>query len=186
MKTFFPDRQRIRTVPTAADHGPNAAYRVAIGSEEWDDGHVRVLKVQLEYDGQVQGRRSPSFPVEETRDGFPLCDDFDRVVEAAEALLQPLRWYMVCWDRPTNGKDIGAILTAAVHKLLGPIPRLKSLDLVQRPCFNVMLFEFQGDAERILKELELALKADGLEPNDCRLVVSKCWRRPELAGRGPR
>jgi hypothetical protein len=91
---------------------------------------------------------------------------------------------MVCWDRPINGEDIGAILAAAVDKLLGPIPKMaRAAKLVQRPCFNVMLFEFQGDAEHVLEELVLALRAGGVEPNDCRLVVSKCWRRPKLAGR---
>jgi hypothetical protein len=73
-KVYFPIRYI--DVPAGPPHGGNPAYRVSIGTEHWDEGTQpeTVYKIQMVYNGVVQGRKSPSFP-----EG---TDDIDRVYAA--------------------------------------------------------------------------------------------------------
>ncbi|MYL21644.1 hypothetical protein GLW04_17195 [Halobacillus litoralis] len=75
-KTFFP--KMFIMVPASKPHPPNTEYKVSIGEEIWNDNRNPVLKVQMVYDGEIAGRRSPSYPVG--------TDDFQRVVAAAQKL----------------------------------------------------------------------------------------------------
>jgi hypothetical protein len=45
-------------------HHTPSIYRVSFGLEHWDDTHAYVFKVQMVYDGQVAGRKTPSYPAE--------------------------------------------------------------------------------------------------------------------------
>lgn len=60
-------------VPASEPH-KSGLYRVSYGLEEWDEEKVFVLKVQMVKDGQVLGRKAPSYPLD--------SDDFERVAEA--------------------------------------------------------------------------------------------------------
>ena len=83
-KVFYPLGNLTRLVDATC--GPNAhpdetKYRIAIGTEIWNEGNPLVLKIQMVYkDTGIQGRRSPSFPLG--------SDDFCRVQAAATELLQ--------------------------------------------------------------------------------------------------
>ena len=79
-KIFFP--KMFIMVPASHPHPPNTEYRVSIGEELWDEKKNHVLKVQMVYNGDIAGRRSPSYPVG--------SDDFKRVMEAANKLLTRL------------------------------------------------------------------------------------------------
>ncbi len=77
MKVFFPLRSI--DVDASAPHPDNTKYRVSFGHEHWGDEPCAVWKVQMVYDRQVSGRRSPSYPVG--------TDDFDRVLEAMRVVM---------------------------------------------------------------------------------------------------
>jgi hypothetical protein len=79
-KVFFPKAHIL--VPASSPHPPNTQYRVAIGEEIWDDKRHKVLKIQMVYNGEVAGRRSPSYPLG--------TDDYIRVTEAADRLYAEL------------------------------------------------------------------------------------------------
>lgn len=65
-------------VPASAPH-EGGTYRVSFGVEYWGGPEPHhVAKVQMVYDGMVQGRRSPSYPIG--------SDDFERVCEAMREL----------------------------------------------------------------------------------------------------
>ena len=77
-KKFFPKKSTLVDA-TREDHPTVVQYRVGFGTEEWLDGHFRdVYKVQMVYNGVVNGRQAPSYP--------PRTDDYDRVTEAMAAL----------------------------------------------------------------------------------------------------
>lgn len=46
------------------NHPQHTQYKVSLGIEEWDDKYVDVIKIQMQYDGKVAGRRSSSYPVD--------------------------------------------------------------------------------------------------------------------------
>ncbi len=77
-KTFHPKKEQF--VDASAPHPPNTKYRVALGEEEWGDEYVPVLKVQMVYNGEISGRRSPSYPLG--------TDDYQRVESAINELLR--------------------------------------------------------------------------------------------------
>lgn len=78
-KTFFP-RDGKHVLVTASDpHPPGTHYKVSIGLERWGDECHEVIKVQMIYDGEVAGRRSPSYPLG--------TDDFQRVMKAVRRLV---------------------------------------------------------------------------------------------------
>lgn len=79
-KIFQPQEGWMKFVDASSPHPPNTRYRVAIGHELWPDKAPRVLKIQMEYDGVISGRRSPSFPIG--------TDDAERVLQAMRALLE--------------------------------------------------------------------------------------------------
>jgi len=76
-KTFFP--KMFINVPASEPHPPNTEYKVSIGKEIWNGEENPVLKVQMVYNGEIAGRRSPSYPVG--------SDDFQRVMSASNKLL---------------------------------------------------------------------------------------------------
>ncbi|KUP04280.1 hypothetical protein ACQCT3_02700 [Sutcliffiella horikoshii] len=76
-KTFFP--KMFIKVPASSPHPPNTEYKVSIGEEVWNDSRNPVLKIQMVYNGEIAGRRSPSYPLG--------TDDFQRVMLAAEKLI---------------------------------------------------------------------------------------------------
>jgi hypothetical protein len=61
-------------------HPLNTRYKISIGQEDWDSTFVTVAKVQMEYDGVVSGRRSPSFPMG--------TDDLKKVNEKIEQMVK--------------------------------------------------------------------------------------------------
>ena len=78
-KTFFPDAGKVAFVTASAPHPENTQYKVSIGLEDWGGQMNPVLKVQMVYDGEVAGRRSPSFPIG--------TDDLQRVMAKAQELI---------------------------------------------------------------------------------------------------
>lgn len=72
-KVFFP-KEFILVKASCPPHPPNTEYKVSFGEEDWGGVFNPVFKVQMVYDGNVSGRRSPSFPKGK--------DDYLRVHEA--------------------------------------------------------------------------------------------------------
>lgn len=76
-KVYYP--QRYEDVPASPPHEGNPAYRVSRGLEHWGDGTAQhVYKIQMVYNGQVAGRKSPSYPEE--------SDDLERVYDALKRI----------------------------------------------------------------------------------------------------
>ena len=71
MKTFYP--RITKDIPASYPHPDNTMYRISIGDEDWDGSFVQVVKVQMVYNGNVAGRKSPSYPLG--------TDDWERVTE---------------------------------------------------------------------------------------------------------
>jgi len=61
VETFFPQLSEIITA--SPPHPPGTSYKVSIGLEEWNANYIPVIKVQMEYNGQVSKNKSPSFPL---------------------------------------------------------------------------------------------------------------------------
>ena len=125
----------------------------------WAAEPVEVLKVQMAYDGQVAGRKSPSFPVRHEKRGnarYRSCPDFDEIVEKVEGIIDPIRWWLITWDRPYNGPDVSKYVENALKEVF----HLEDHDL-KRPCLQVRLVEFQasGKAREVEAELRRALVA---------------------------
>lgn len=83
-KIFFPDADKSIKVaasqfPTENCHPINTNYVISIGTEMWGSTPHHVLKVQMEYDGKLSGRRSPSYPMG--------TDDYKRVQKAISELI---------------------------------------------------------------------------------------------------
>lgn len=76
MKVYYP--VRVIDVEASPPHDEGTSYKVSVGMERWGDVHERVFKVQMAYDGQVSGRRSPSYPED--------SDDLERVIAALQEL----------------------------------------------------------------------------------------------------
>lgn len=66
-------------LPASPPHPQNTEYKVSIGIELWDNYPAHVVKVQMVYNGKVEGRKSPSFPTG--------TDDFERVSVAINELI---------------------------------------------------------------------------------------------------
>lgn len=79
-KVFFP--KMFVMVPASHPHPPNTQYKVSIGEENWDGQNHKVFKVQMVYNGEIAGRRSPSYPVG--------TDDYTRVQVAINTLYAQL------------------------------------------------------------------------------------------------
>ena len=78
-KTFFPHTNKQVYVPASKPHPDNTQYKISIGLETWDDGNHEVVKIQMVYNGEVAGRRSPSYPLG--------TDDFQRVMTKVQELI---------------------------------------------------------------------------------------------------
>jgi len=78
-QTFFPDADKVALVNASPPHPENTQYKVSIGLENWNGQMHSVVKVQMVYDGEVAGRRSPSFPLG--------TDDLQRVMTRAQELI---------------------------------------------------------------------------------------------------
>ena len=78
-KTFFPSANKTIFVKASQPHPENTEYKISIGLEQWDDGNHEVVKIQMVYNGEVAGRRSPSYPIG--------TDDFQRVCRKTEELM---------------------------------------------------------------------------------------------------
>jgi len=78
-QTFFPDKDTTIRVLASKPHPENTNYVISIGTEMWGSEPHKVLKIQMEYDKKLSGRRSPSYPIG--------TNDFIKVQQAAETLL---------------------------------------------------------------------------------------------------
>ena len=87
MKTFYP--RTYTDVPASYPHPENTAYRVSIGDEEWNGTFVQVVKVQMVYDGNVAGRKSPSYPLG-TDDWERVSDEIAKLTERYAAQKQKM------------------------------------------------------------------------------------------------
>lgn len=77
MKVFHPQRHEL--VTASEPHPENTHYKVSIGTEFWGDKPATVVKIQMVYNGKVEGRRSPSYPIG--------SDDFERVNNTVQKLM---------------------------------------------------------------------------------------------------
>lgn len=77
-KVFYPEKYIM--VKASKPHPENTEYKVSIGVEDWNGKHVKVVKVQMVYDGVLSGRRSPSYPIG--------TDDYERVEKAIREILK--------------------------------------------------------------------------------------------------
>ena len=75
-RTFFPELSE--SIPASHPHPPKTFYKVSVGLEAWGNKYTSVVKVQMVYDGQVSGRKSPSYPLD--------SDDVKRVADVAKKL----------------------------------------------------------------------------------------------------
>ena len=78
-KTFFPYDQKSVFVDASPPHPPKTQYKISIGLETWGDENHEVVKIQMVYDGEVAGRRSPSYPLG--------TDDYRRVTSKLQELI---------------------------------------------------------------------------------------------------
>lgn len=78
-KTFFPYSNRTAIIKASPPHPANTEYKISIGLETWGAENHPVVKIQMVYDGEIAGRRSPSFPLG--------TDDFQRVTKKAQEML---------------------------------------------------------------------------------------------------
>lgn len=77
-KTFFPYKEAF--VSASKPHPDKTQYKISIGLETWGDGNHEVVKIQMVYNGEVAGRRSPSYPLG--------VNDFIRVAAEVERISQ--------------------------------------------------------------------------------------------------
>jgi hypothetical protein len=79
MKVYFP--VRFEDVDASHPHPENTKYRASYGHEHWGEGEpATVYKVQMVYDGEVSGRKAPSYPVG--------TDDFARMLAAMDRVMR--------------------------------------------------------------------------------------------------
>ena len=78
-KTFFPSENKTVYVNASSPHPENTQYKISIGLETWGDQNHEVVKVQMVYNGEIAGRRSPSYPLG--------TDDFQRVTSKTKELI---------------------------------------------------------------------------------------------------
>ncbi|GEM_PF-6674645 len=76
-RIYVPDRNTITRISAEESHGPGVEYVVSSGVEKWGNVEVKVCKVQMAFNGKIQGRKCPSYPTKE---------DFERVFQALQEL----------------------------------------------------------------------------------------------------
>lgn len=77
-RVYFPDKDTITCISAEKTHGPGMEYVVSSGIENWNGVEKRVHKVQMSYNGFIQGRKCPSYPTD--------SDDLLLVMEALKKL----------------------------------------------------------------------------------------------------
>lgn len=156
-------------------------YRVARGLEYWGEEPVDVLKVQVEYDRAISGRRSPSYPIEQVEMGWgwqPVrCPEFDEVVEAAENLLEPVRSFLITWDREANTPDISKAVDDVLEDLVQPSREHgKRAGSIKVPCRSVRIVELEGSsAETWGTYFTEQLEKRGVVATEIRLTIVKIF-----------
>lgn len=76
-RSYFP-RDAI-FITASLPHPRGTEYVVSIGDEKWSNNtFVHVIKIQMAYEGRIEGRKAPSYPTG--------TDDFERVVRAIQTL----------------------------------------------------------------------------------------------------
>lgn len=78
-QTFFPHTDKVAYVKASAPHPKDTEYKISIGLEAWGGEHHEVVKIQMVYDGNIAGRRSPSYPLG--------TDDYQRVNTKLQELI---------------------------------------------------------------------------------------------------
>ncbi|MCX7095888.1 MAG: hypothetical protein NTY50_20925 [Methylobacter sp.] len=79
-KTFFPHANKTVYVDASEPHPPKTQYKISIGSEIWGGQNHEIVKIQMVYDGEIAGRRSPSYPLG--------TDDYQRVNIKVQELIK--------------------------------------------------------------------------------------------------
>jgi hypothetical protein len=77
-KTYFPNSEKTIRIVASGPHPTGTKYKVSRGTEIWGDVSHEVIKIQMEYNNTVSGRRSPSYPIG--------TDDYKKVMEAVDSL----------------------------------------------------------------------------------------------------
>lgn len=78
-KTFFPYPNKTAYVNASEPHPLKTQYKISIGYEVWGGQDHEVVKIQMVYDGEIAGRRSPSYPLG--------TNDYRKVNEKVEELI---------------------------------------------------------------------------------------------------
>ena len=127
-------KPRMETVD-ASSHQDEVAYAVSTCKEILAGDQSDVIKLEMMYKGRVSGPKAPSFPivVEKVR-GYEhrSCPEFDEVVSKVEEIVNPLRRWLVTWDRPTGGSDVSDLINRAIMDGF----TLNEDDL-ERPCLQI-------------------------------------------------
>lgn len=60
-------------------HPAGSEYVISVGIEDWNGESIMVTKIRMAYNGRIQGRKAPSYPIG--------TSDFERVSEEVHKLL---------------------------------------------------------------------------------------------------
>lgn len=141
MKTFYP-RTHI-DIEASPPHPPKTMYRVSIGEEEWNGNYVKVVKVQMMYDGMAAGRKSPSYPVG--------TDDHKRVAGAIDELLrnyvEEKKQVIFIPAKPSVAIPYSQYIALVLKIPRGRIVRDTDIDAFFKGAYNTERFHF-SDAYR--------------------------------------
>lgn len=80
-QVFFPDGKVVFVDASSPPHPKNTRYRLAVGRERWGETDEKVVKIQMEYDGKISGRRAPSYPFG-TDDAFRVMTEVANLITA--------------------------------------------------------------------------------------------------------
>lgn len=119
-QTFFPEVES-KVNASCPPHPQNTCYRIAIGKEDWGDSKEEVLKIQMEYDGSVAGRKSPSFPIE--------SNDLNKVLNKSKELLKE-------WDLKNTDK---VTLKLDMYTGEGKLRNKKYIEFYGKELFNIQV-----------------------------------------------
>lgn len=78
MKVFYPIA--CIYVNASMPHPPKTQYKVSIGTDILNGNPLNMIKIQMVYNGKIEGRKGPSFPVN--------TNDFENVYTAIKSLIQ--------------------------------------------------------------------------------------------------
>jgi hypothetical protein len=180
-KVFFPTKSLYVDAP---GHGGTVRYRVARGFEDWSGDSVEVLKVQVEYDQAISGRKSPSYPIEDDDRGWGWrsvkCEEFDRVALAVEELIAPVRSFLITWDREPDSRDISKEIDAVLDGIIAtPATRRRGGCSYQVPCRSVRIAKLEGTSALSWGEyFKSELGKLGINADLIRLTIVKIFGDP--------